>query len=110
MVRSDIPIENAVMILVCQDLTGYQTLRFDGYVPQNLYFDAAAAADHIVLMAHAFGLGACWLTHGPETHKRIREHFQLPETFISRCHIILGWPAEAPIKSGKMTVDLSLIN
>jgi nitroreductase len=109
MVRSDIPIENAVMILVCQDLSGYQALRFDGYVPQNLYFDAAAAADHICLMAHALGLGACWLTHGSETHKKIREHFGLPETFISRCHIILGWPAESPIKSGKMTVDLSLV-
>ena len=105
MVRSDVPVENAVMILVCQDLSGYQALRFDGYVPQNLYFDAAAAADHMCLMAHAFGLGACWLTHGVETQKKIRKYFNQPETFITRCHIVVGWPDEAPIKSARMNLD-----
>jgi len=105
MVRSDIPLENCVMIVVCQDLRMYQALGFDKAVPQNLYFDAAAAADHICLMAHALGLGACWLTHGEETQRRLREHFDQPETFISRCHIVVGWPDEATIKSQRMKLE-----
>jgi len=63
----------------------------------------------MVLMAHALGLGACWLTHGPETQKKIQQYFGLPETFISRCHIILGWPDEAPIKSGRMKLKEAII-
>lgn len=105
MVMSDIPIDNGVMILICQDLRVYKSLRFDEITPQNLYFDVAAAADHMVLMAHALGLGACWLTHGIETQKKIRQYFGLPETFITRCHIMVGWPDEAPIKSGRARVD-----
>ncbi len=109
LVTSDIPLENGVMIIVCQDMRGYQALTFDTWVPQNLYYDAATAADHICLMAHALGLGACWLTHGDDSRQRVREHFNLPETFVSRCHIILGWPDEAPIKSLRMSVADAII-
>ena len=105
LVQSDIPIENGVMILICQDMRVYQAIGFDERVPQNIYFDAAAAADHMLLMAHALGLGGVWLTHGEETQRRIREYFELPETFVTRCHIVVGWPAEAPIKSARMSLD-----
>ena len=110
LVRSDIPIENCVMIVVLQELSMYKTLRFDEYVPQNLYFDAGAAADHICLMAHALGLGSCWLTHGEETQKRLREHFNLSSTMTSRNHIIIGWPDEETIKSERMSLDEAILN
>jgi len=110
LVRSDIPIENCVMIVVLQELSMYKTLRFDQAVPQNLYFDAGAAADHICLMAHALGLGGCWLTHGEETQKRLREHFNLSPTMISRNHIIIGWPGEDTIKSERMSLDEAILN
>jgi len=110
LVRSDIPIENCVMIVVLQELSMYKTLRFDEYVPQNLYFDAAAAADHICLMAHALGLGGCWLTHGEEAQKRLREHFNLSPTMTSRNHIIIGWPGEETIKSERMSLDEAILN
>jgi nitroreductase len=109
LVRSDIPVENCVMILVAQELSCYKAMRFDEYVPQNVYYDAASAADHICLMAHALGLGACWLTHGEETQKKIREYFKLPATFVTRNHIIIGWPDEAPIKSLRMSLKDSVI-
>jgi nitroreductase len=105
MVRSDIPLENGVMIIICQDMRVYYTLGFEERAPQNIYFDAAAAADHMLLMAHALGLGGVWLTHGEDTQRRIREHFGLPETFVTRCHIHVGWPAEAPIKSARNKLD-----
>ncbi len=110
LVRSDIPIENCVMIVVLQELSMYKTLRFDEYVPQNLYFDAGAAADHICLMAHALGLGSCWLTHGEETQKRLREHFNLSPTLTSRNHVIIGWPGEETIKSMRMSLDEAILN
>lgn len=110
LVRSDIPLENGVMILVCQDMRVYKALKFDEFVPQNIYYDAAAAADYMCLMAHALGLGACWLTHGEETRKRLREYFGLPEFIVSRCHLIIGWPDEAPIKSQRIDVDDAIIN
>ncbi|HML03161.1 MAG TPA: nitroreductase family protein [Candidatus Bathyarchaeia archaeon] len=109
LVQSDIPIEHGVMILVCQDMRIYKVLKFDEYVPHNIYFDAAAAADHMCLMSHALGLGACWLTHGEQTQKRIRKHFGLPETFVSRCHIIVGWPDEAPIKSQRISLAEAIV-
>jgi len=110
LVQSDIPIENGVVIVVCQDMRVYKALRFDEYVPQNIYYDAAAAADHMSLMAHALGLGACWLTHGEETQKKLRKHFGLPETFVSRCHLIVGWPDEAPIKSQRISVNEAIVH
>ena len=105
LVQSDIPIENGVMIVVCQDMRVYKALKFDEHVPQNIYYDAATAANHMCLMAHALGLGACWLTHGAETQKRIREYFGLREPFVSRCHLVVGWPDETPIKSERMSLD-----
>jgi nitroreductase len=110
LVRSDIPVENCVMIVVLQELSMYHIMRFEKTVPQNLYYDAAAAADHICLMAHALGLGACWLTHGEETQKRLREYFNLSPTMTSRNHIIIGWPEEATIKSERMSLDEVLLN
>jgi nitroreductase len=105
LIRSDIPIEAGMIIVVCLDLRIYQALRFDELVPQNLYFDAAAVADHMCLMAHALGLGACWLTHGKESQRRLQESLKLPETVVTQCHLIIGWPNEAPIKSQRMRVQ-----
>jgi len=110
LVRSDIPVENCVMIVVCQDMRTYKALGFDKRAPQNVYFDAGAAADHICLMAHALGLGACWLTHGEETQQKLSEHFGLHEDFVSRNHIIVGWSDEAPIKSQRMSLDDVVVN
>jgi len=110
LVRSDIPIENCVMVVVLQELSMYKTLRFDERVPQNLYFDAGAAADHMCLMAHALGLGSCWLTHGEETQRKLRDHFKLSPTMTSRNHIIIGWPDEDTIKSERMSLDEAILN
>ena len=110
LVSSDIPIENCVMIVVLQELSMYHTLRFEQYVPQNLYYDAAAAADDICLMAHALGLGSCWLTHGEETQKRLRDYFNLNSTMTSRNHIIIGWPDEETLKSERIHLDEAILN
>jgi len=109
LVQSDLPIENCIMIVLCQDMRVYYKLRFDKIFPQNIYYDIACSADHMCLMASALGLGACWLTHGEETQRKIRHYFGLPDTFVSRCHIIVGWPDEAPIKSQRMSLNDAII-
>ena len=110
LVRSDIPLKTGVMILICQDMQVYNALpHYKRMASQNIGFDAATAADHICLMAHALGLGAVWLTHGEETQKRVREYLGMPETFVTRCHVVLGWPDEAPIKSHRMSLDEAII-
>ncbi len=110
LVRSDIPLVNGVMILICQDMQVYNALpHYKKAAPQNVYFDAACAADHICLMAHALGLGAVWLTHGEKTQQRVREYMGLPETFVTRCHVVLGWPDEAPIKTRRMSLDEAIM-
>jgi nitroreductase len=109
LVRSDIPVDNAIIIVICQDMRIYHALNYDKYVPQNIYYDAAAAADHICLMAHAVGLGAVWLTHDKEDTKRIREYFNLPDYIETRLHIAVGWSNEAPIKSQRMNLDEVII-
>jgi len=109
LVKSDIPVDNAIIIVVCQDTRIYRALKYDKYVPQNIYYDAAAAADHICLVAHALGLGAVWLTHGEEDTRRIREHFNLPDYIETRLHIAVGWPDEAPLKSQRMNLDEVMI-
>jgi len=83
LVRSDIPIENCVMIVVLQDMRMYKALRFDG---------------------------ACWLTHGEETQRRLRAHFGLHDEMVSRNHIVVGWPDEAPVKSQRMKLDEAMLN
>jgi len=110
LVRSDIPLKNGVMILICQDMNVYNALpHYKKAAPQNIHFDAATAADHICLMAHALGLGAVWLTHGEETQKRVREYMGLPDTFLTRCHVVLGWPDEMPIKSKRMSLEEAMM-
>jgi len=109
MVQSDIPLDHGVMIIVCQDMRVYHSVGFEKVFPQNIYYDAATVADHMLLMAHALGLGGVWLTHGDETRRRVRERFGLPETFVSRCHIHIGWPAEAPVKTSRPTLQESIV-
>lgn len=110
LLKSDIPVENAVVVVICQDMRTYRVVGHDVRNPQNVYFDAAAAADHILLMAHALGLGGVWLTHGEEVAKAVRERFNLPEYYRVPLHIAIGWPAEAPIKSQRMRVEEAIIS
>ena len=96
-------------IVICQDMRIFDWMGQTKMAPQNIYFDAAAAADHMCLMAHALGLGAIWLTHTQEQAEKLRKHLALPEYLRMDTHIALGWPDEAPIKSGRMPIEDVLI-
>jgi len=87
----------------------YEWMGFPERNPQNIYFDAAAAADHMLLMAHALGLGGVWLTHGKKQAERLREHLGLPDYLRMDTNIAIGWSDEAPIKSARIPIEYALI-
>ncbi len=78
-------------ILVCGDLdlelsAGYWVV------------DCAAAAENLLLAAHALGLGAVWTGVYPreERMEGLRRLVGLPRRVIAHSLIVLGYPAEQP--------------
>jgi len=108
MVWSDISTKNTVIIVICYDTRIPTVVWQDQCVPQNAWFDAAAAADHMLLMAHALGLGAVWLSKTVKTDMtedtglRFRERYGLPDYIEVALHIAVGWPAIGTIKTKRM--------
>ena len=67
------------------------------------YEDCSAAAENILLAAHALGLGAVWTAGYPgmERVKPIAEALGIPEKVIPLCVIPVGVPAENPVPKDK---------
>lgn len=103
MIWSDIPTRDCgVIIVLCHDTRVAAVVGQDKVVPQNAGFDAAAAGDHMLLMAHALGLGGCWLSelHGErDTAEMFKKEYGLPDYIEPDMHIILGYPSIGIIKS-----------
>jgi nitroreductase len=94
----------AVYLVICRDRRIYD--YYAGSVPEyNRGLDAGAAVQNMLLMAHALGLGAVWGTFDAATAQKIRAHFEVPETIELITYIGLGWPAEAHLPPGRLTVD-----
>lgn len=62
---------------------------------------ASAAAQNILLQAHAIGLGACWICHLPRK-KTLRTIFEIDKSYDPICYIAVGHtekkPSEVPRK------------
>jgi nitroreductase len=112
---SDIPTDNAVIIVICYDRRIAETVGQDKMVPQNLGYDAAAAGDHMLLMAHALGLGGVWLSktakseHTEDTGKIFKELYGLPDHIEVALHVAVGWPASGIIKSKRIPLSEMII-
>jgi len=115
MIWSDIPTKNAVIIVICYDKRIPQVVAQDKIVPQNGGFDASAAAEHMLLMAHALGLGGVWLSKlvksekTEDTGKKFKEEYGLPEYIEVALHIAIGWPAIGTIKTQRMPLSNMII-
>ncbi len=111
MVWSDIPTppDQCVLIVVCYDDRVYPTVGHDQFVPHNILYDCAAAADHMCLMAHALGLGAVWLSCTEKTAKNFHEKYGLPPYIKQALHIAVGWAAAGSIKSLRMPLSEMII-
>ncbi len=100
-ITSDIPTPagRCVIIVIGYDDRIYPAVGHDKIVPHNQVLDCAAAGDHMLLMAHALGLGGVWLTQTEKTSLRFKEKIGAPEYFQPVMHIALGWPANGTIKT-----------
>jgi nitroreductase len=84
-------------------------------VPQNPGFDAAAAADHMLLMAHALGLGGVWLSELKQTSKtadtgeEFKQKYGLPGYLEVDVHIAVGWAAIGNIKAARPPLEEMVI-
>jgi len=86
--------EAPVVIVVCSDLKKI-SLRY-GDRGEKLYSiqDTAAAIQNLLLSAHAFGLGTCWV--GAFDEEEVRFALELPENLRPLAVIPIGFPAEKP--------------
>jgi len=116
LIWSDISTANApVIIVICHDKRVAPAVDQDTFVPQNAGFDAAAAGDHMLLMAHALGLGAVWLSELKKTSKsedtgeKFRKAYGLPDYLEVDLHIALGWAAIGSIKSARKPLSEMVI-
>ncbi len=104
---SDIP-GGPVHIVACQDRRGY--CMQPGYVrdpekrERNRVLDCGAAMQNMILMAHALGLGGCWLTFSQEMMARLRERFQFPAHLEIVTYLDVGFPNQTPLPPGRITV------
>jgi nitroreductase len=109
---SDISTKNAsVIIVICHDTRVAAAIGQDKLVPQNPGFDAAAAGDHMLLMAHALGLGAVWLSELKKTSKtkdtgeEFKQKYGLPGYLEVDLHIAVGWTSIGSIKSARPPLE-----
>ena len=100
---SDIP-GGPVHIVLLQDMRVY---RANPVMPEsNQLLDAGAAGQNLVLAAHAYGLGGCWLTFTSEQMKqRIREHMGLPEEIRMTTYVDVGFPDQSPYPPQRISVE-----
>ena len=87
-------------ILICGDLTLEKSA---GY----WVVDCAAAAQNIVMAAHALGLGAVWTGVYPRQQRidGLRRQLDLPENVVPHSLIVLGYPAEQPRTEDRYRAD-----
>ncbi len=78
-------------VIVCGDTEATFSGDGKGYWVQ----DASAAAENLLLAAHACGLGAVWcgIYPIPERVSQFSEMLQLPDTIVPMACICLGYPA-----------------
>ncbi|MBR2284608.1 MAG: nitroreductase family protein [Ruminococcus sp.] len=59
--------------------------------------DVSIVATHIMLAAAEIGVGSCWVNHF--SHAKLRELFDIPETYRPVLLMPIGYPAEDSVPS-----------
>ncbi|HLB65648.1 MAG TPA: nitroreductase family protein [Anaerolineales bacterium] len=66
---------------------------------------AALAGGHLLLAAHAEGLGACWMCAPLFAVEIVRRALDLPRDWEPQAAILLGFPAEAGREKGRRSAE-----
>jgi nitroreductase len=89
-----------VKIILCVDTRAYEVRT---RIPKrNQYFDCAAAAQNMVLMAEVLGLGAVWSTFNERDLLLVKEVFVLPDYLEVCTYISMGYASESVLAPGRM--------
>lgn len=76
--------------------------------------DCCAATENLILAAHEFGLGSCWIDHGigdQLTESQIRSLLKTPKNLRLVSLIAMGFPAEMPQPRPRKAVeDITFLN
>lgn len=99
---SDIP-GGPVHILILQDKRCYLA---NPLMPDyNKLLDCGAAGQNIVLAAHAYGLGGCWLTFtSDKMRQRVRDTLEIPDVYDAVTYVDVGYPAQTPAAPDRISV------
>ncbi|KPK76131.1 MAG: NADH dehydrogenase [Phycisphaerae bacterium SM23_30] len=94
--------EAAAALAVCGDLEREKNKGLGYWI-----LDCSAAAENILLAAHALGLGACWLGFHPRPERKdaLRKLLKLPANVEPLCVIALGHPAEGKGPADRFKAD-----
>jgi nitroreductase len=103
---SDVP-GGPVHLVVLQDERVYRANPLNPV--RNRLIDAGAAAQNIVLAAHALGLGGVWLTFNDTMIERISKFFNLPEYIKIVTYVDIGYPNQTPYAPQRKTLDEAVI-
>jgi nitroreductase len=90
-------------IIICVDKRAYDIRS--ATPKRNQILDCGAAAQNILLMAHALGLGAVWSTFNDREIANVRSYFELPDYIDVVTYVSLGFAAEAVLPPGRMDVS-----
>lgn len=92
----------AALIVVCMSLVDMDHYP-DAHRAQAEYLMAAQstamAVQNLLLAAHSYGLGACWMCAPLFCPEVVKEALTLPADWQPQALITLGYPAETKIKS-----------
>jgi len=97
-----------VLIILCmsmEDMDRYADDRRNKAERTMSTQSVALAAGHILLGAHAAGLGGCWLCGPLFAEEDVRRSLGLPEAWEPQGALVLGYPAEEPKKTARRAVD-----
>ncbi|MBU1157824.1 MAG: nitroreductase family protein [Candidatus Thermoplasmatota archaeon] len=86
-------IAQAPVVLVICGIPDEAFPTVGGYMSSHV-IDASIAIDHLTLMAHAVGLGTCWIAWFKEDN--VREVLSIPEDVRVIAMTPLGYPDEIP--------------
>jgi len=101
----------AAVILCCtmSDVTRFTDARRRQAERAMALQSASLAGGHLLLAAHAEGLGACWMCGPLFAPQAVIEVLRLPADWKPQALIVLGWPAEEPAPRDRRPLDDTVI-
>ena len=77
-------------MLVCYNKDESWVRKYDGALSAPV--DASIVTTHLMLMAHALGVGSCWVMHFDPS--AMRNEFNIPENYVPHALLVMGYPSK----------------